>query len=153
MCLSDSDVPPEGLITQGSPELEDADSASEANLDGSICESSTNGDESDMDTNNDDLGGDTHNLNEDTYMDQPAAQGLPHHDTAEPREKSSSPVLSPVETGVPVVDVENLEEFGVVGHSESSHTLQLEAPVLLATHQTEFIMDALPTRRGRPRRT
>ena len=27
------------------------------------------------------------------------------------------------------------------------------APILVATHQTEFNMDALPTRRGRPRRT
>ena len=27
------------------------------------------------------------------------------------------------------------------------------APILLATHQTEFNMDALPTRHGRPRRT
>jgi len=28
-----------------------------------------------------------------------------------------------------------------------------KAPILIATHQTEFNMDALPTCRGRPRRT
>ena len=90
-----------------------------------------------MDTNNEGITMDTYNLNEDTDMDQP--QGLPHHDTAELRES-----MSPVETSGSVVDVESPEGPGISFP---------QAPILLATHQTEFNMDALPTRRGRPRRT
>ena len=114
MFFNDSDVPPEGLIAQESPEFEHGDAASEANLDGSVGESSTNEDESDTVSNhdNEDIGMDI-NLNEDTDMDQP--QGLPHHDTAELRRES----LSPVETGVPEADVESLQEFAA---GESSHT-------------------------------
>ncbi|KAF8162673.1 hypothetical protein B0H34DRAFT_692514 [Crassisporium funariophilum] len=153
-----SDVPPEDLIAGEPTELENAHAASEAaTTDASASDSETSSSNDDLDMDVDDDDGnmerqqdlDVAETNSGCFDGTPASQSSTGAETL-----LGSPSKTHIESLRQLDEV--VDESSRPGQNDSVDALATSLPrgqPLILTHQTEFNLEALPTRCGRPRRT